>query len=236
MRNTFANVLSKNQVNYQNPGGKSALPSLDPASTANYYSQLAGLYAGYQNQLIALKQQRIGAKADFRDAAAQIRAQKVSDLASVENAAIERGVVGSSADLQNRIAVRGAAAAGIQSAKRGKLEAIAGTRIAAQQAGIDYFMGVQGLEAQKLAQQQQLLAQQLERNLIISGQETQMDALKGIYESLSQAMQQPSSVTNVTVQGGSGGWRKRYEAWLNAQQTYGQDSAGPVHGLGPHPH
>jgi hypothetical protein len=236
MRNTFANVLSKNQVNYQNPGGKSALPALDPASTANYYSQLAGLYAGYQNQLIALKQQRIGAKADFRDAAAQVRAQKVSDLASVENAAIERGVVGSSADLQNRIAVRGAAAGALQAAQREKLETIAGTRVAAQQAGIDYFMGAQGLEAQKLAQQQQQLAAQLERNLIISGQETQMDALRGIYESLSRAMQAPS-VTNVTVRGaGGGGWRKRYEAWLNAQQTYGQDSAGPVHGLGPHPH
>ena len=65
---------------------------------------------------------------------------------------------------------------------------VAGTRIAGQQAGIDYFMGVQGLEAQKLAQQQDLLAQQLQQNLIVSGQESQMDVLQQIYQSLSGAM------------------------------------------------
>jgi hypothetical protein len=187
MRNTLANTLSKNTIDYTNPGGASALPSLDPASTANYYSQLSGLYAGYQNQLLALKQQRIGARADFSAQAAQVRAQKVGDLASVENQSIERGISGSSADLQQRAGVEGAAAAGIQAAKRQRGETVSGTHIAGQQAGIDYFMGAQGLEAQKLAQQQQLLSDQLERNLIVSGQETTMDALKGIFESLSAA-------------------------------------------------
>jgi hypothetical protein len=84
MRNTFANTLSKNQVKYKNPGGASALPSLDPAATANYYSQLAGLYAGYQNQLTALKQQRVGARADFQAQAAQVNAEKIGGLADAE--------------------------------------------------------------------------------------------------------------------------------------------------------
>jgi len=183
-KNSMGNLLSKYTIDYTNPGGASALPSLDPAQTANYYRQLAGLYAGYQNQLLQLKQERIGAKADFRDAAAQIRAQKIGDLATVENQAIERGVLGSSADLQGRSAVRGAAEAGIQQARRTKLETIAATRLAGQAAGIDYFMGMQGLEAQKLAQQQQLLASQLQQNLIVSGQETQMDIMAAIYKSL----------------------------------------------------
>lgn len=183
-KNTFANILSKSQIDYTNPGGMSALPPLDPASTANYYSQLAGLYAGYQNQLQGLKLQRIGAKADFRDAAAGIRAQKIGDLASVENQQIERGLLGSSADLQQRTGVRAGAAAAIQTAKREKLMTIAGTRLEGQAAGINYFMGVQGLEAQKLAQQQTLLAQQLQQNLIVSGQESSMDVLQAIYESL----------------------------------------------------
>ena len=204
MRNTFANVLSKNKVDYQNPGGASALPSLDPASTANYYSQLAGLYAGYQNQLIALKQQRIGARADFQMAKAQVNAQKIGDLASVENQAVERGVLGSSADLQQRGAVRGAAEAGIQAAKQERMMTVAGTRIAGQQAGIDYFMGVQGLEAQKLAQQQDLLAQQLQQNLIVSGQESQMDVLQQIYQSLSGAMA-PQPAPRGGGGGGGGG-------------------------------
>lgn len=184
-RNTMANIMSKNQIDYSNPGGQSALPSLDPAQTANYYSQLSGLYAGYQNQLVALKQQRIGARADFQAQAAQVRAEKISNLATTENAAIENNMLGGTADLQNRIGVRATAAAGIQEAQRAKLETVAQTRIAAQGAGIDYFMGVQGVEAQKLAQQQQLLAQQYQNNLIVSGQETQMDAMKAIYRALS---------------------------------------------------
>lgn len=241
MRNTFANILSKNKVDYSNPGGASALPSLDPASTANYYSQLAGLYAGYQNQLIALKQQRIGARADFQAQAAQVRAQKIGDLATTENQSIERGVVGSSADLQNRAGVRGAAAAGIQAAKRQKLETIAGTRIAAQQAGIDYFMGAQGLEAQKLAQQQQLLAQQLQQNLIVSGQESQMDVLKQIYESLSGSIGGTTVNKTVNVNTGAGQAPGTYTdkqlqqilAQIEAQYGY---QSGPNHALGPHPH
>lgn len=184
MRNTFANVLSKNQVNYQNPGGAQALPSLDPASTANYYSQLAGLYAGYQNQLVALKQQRVGARAGFKAERAAIQAEKLTGLADAENAAIERGMLGGTADLQARTGVRAQAASAVAGAKSAMLQEVAQTRIGAQQAGIDYFMQSQGLEAQKLAQQQALLSDQLMQNLIISGQETQMDAMKGIYEAL----------------------------------------------------
>jgi hypothetical protein len=181
-RNTFANLLSKNQVDYQNPGGKSALPSLDPASTANYYQQLAGLYAGYQNQRAAFKLQRVGFRAGFQEAKAGIRAEKLAGLAGTENAAIERGIAGSSADLQGRADVRGAAAAAKVSAKNQMLQGVAGTRIGEQGAAIEYFMGAAGLEANKLAQQQQMLAQQLEQNTIISGQESQMDIIKQMYE------------------------------------------------------
>jgi hypothetical protein len=241
MRNTFANTLSKNKIDYQNRGGASALPSLDPASTANYYGQLAGLYAGYQNQLIALKQQRIGARADFASQRAQVNAQKIGDLAATENASIERGVLGSSADLQQRGAVRGAAEAGIQSAKQQKMMTIAGTKIAGQQAGIDYFMGVQGLESQKLAQQQTLLAQQLQNNLIVSGQESQMDVLKQIYKSLSGAMA-PTSGGGGNGGGGNGGKTKpgvytdaQLQQFMTAMEDdYGFQS-GPLHSVGPHP-
>ena len=184
LRNTFANALSKNKVDYSNPGGESALPALDPAQTANYYSQLAGLYSGYQNQLLGLKQQRVGLRADFMATKADVNAQKIGGLADTENAAIERGITGSSADLQARTGVRAGAEAAVQAAKRARMEGVAGTRLAAQQAGIDYFMGSQSIEAQKLAQQQQALAMQLQNNLIVSGQETTMDAMKAIYRAL----------------------------------------------------
>jgi hypothetical protein len=185
MRNTFANVLSKNKVDYTNKGGAQALPSLSPASTANYYGQLAGLYAGYQSQITALRNQRVGLRADFHEAVTGARGEKLAGLAAVENQSIERGVLGSSADLQERSDVRGTAEAQIRAAERARLEGVAANRLSQQQAGLDYYMGAQGLEAQKLAEQQQLLAQQLQQNSIISGQESQMDVLKAIYESLS---------------------------------------------------
>ncbi|MES2156026.1 MAG: hypothetical protein V4510_12910 [bacterium] len=204
LRNTFANALSKNKVDYSNPGGASALPALDPASTANYYSQLAGLYAGYQTQLAGLKQQRVGLRADFMATRADVQAQKIGGLADTENASIERGIAGSSADLQGRAGVRAGAEAAIQSAKRTRMEGVAGTRLAAQQAGIQYFMGAQGLEANKLAQQQQLLAQQLQNNLIVSGQETQMDALKAIYQSLINSGVSPRDAKAAVASAGTG--------------------------------
>lgn len=201
MRNTFANILSKNQVNYQNPGGQSALPSLDPAAEAAYYNQLAGLYAGYQTQLQGLKQQRVGIRADARMARTEVRAQKLADLAGTENAAIERGMLGGTADLQARAGVEATAAAGQAAISNQKLQGLAQNRIAAQQAGTEYFMGAAALEADKVAQQQMVLAQQLERNLIVSGQEAQLDALKGIYNALSNGLTTPGS-------GGGGAGRR----------------------------
>jgi hypothetical protein len=198
MRNTFANTLSNHKVDYKNPGGAEALPALDPATTANYYSQLAGLYSQYQTTLIGLKQQRVGLRAGFSEQKAGIRSEMLSGLAGAENAAIERGVTGSSADLQARADVRAGAAGATASAKRQMLEGVAATRLAAQQAGISYFQGSADLEAQKLAQQQATLAQQLQNNLIVSGQESQMDALRAMYE----------AIANSTT-GGRGGKKKK---------------------------
>lgn len=216
-RNTAANLFSKNTLNYQNPGGAQALPAMSPSQTANYYSQLAGLYAGYQNQLAALKLQRVGARADFRAQAADVRAQKLTGLADTENAAIERGVVGSSADLQARAGVRGAAETQLQSAKQQRAMTVAESRLGAQQAGTQYFMGVQGLEATKLAAQQEALSNQLEQNLIVSGQESTMNVLKAIYDSLTANYGGGGGGNG----GGGGGGNKPavfdYEAWRKAQ-------------------
>lgn len=184
MRNTAANLFSKNTIDYQNPGGLAALPATTPAQTANYYAQLGGLYAGYQNQLTAYKQQRLAARGAFQQTVAGIKAEKISGLATAENEAADRGVLGSSADLQGRTAVRADAMAQKQAAKGEFLQTAAQTRIGAQQAGIDYFMGAQGLEAERLAQQQDALAMQLQNNLIVSGQEQQADVMRAIYEAL----------------------------------------------------
>jgi hypothetical protein len=184
MRNTFANILSKNQVDYQNPGGTAALPALSPASTANYYSQLAGLYAGYQNTLAGAKLQRVGIRSGLKTDLAGIKAEGIEMKATAVNTALDRGIVGSTVDASARAGVDADVAGARAGARSEALQALAQNRLGVSQAGVDYFMGAQGLEAQKLAQQQEALAQQLQANLIISGNESNMDALKAIYKAL----------------------------------------------------
>lgn len=192
-RNTFANLLSHNKVDYQNPGGAAALPSLSPEQTANQYAQLAGLYSSYQNQLAALKQQRIGARAAFRTEAAGITAERRAGAMDVESDALERGIVGSSVQAVGMVENEAAAAAAKQAALTQKRTALADTRLAAQQAGTEYYQGVTGLQSQALAAQQSMLADQLANNLIVGGQENTMDILKAIYQAFAN------------LQGGGGG-------------------------------
>lgn len=188
MRNTFANVLSKNQVNYTNPGGAQALPALSPAQQANLSAQMQGLYAQYQADVLAAKQQRVGIRAGLMTARRDIRAERISEMAGTVNRALDEGTVGSSFDLSRRTGVV-AAAQRAQAAARAEAQAgVAQTRLQEQQAGINYFMGQQQLQAGALAQQQEALAQQLQNNLIISGQESSMDIMKAIYEAMSRGV------------------------------------------------
>lgn len=191
MRNTFANILSKNQVNYTNPGGGQALPALSPAQNANYYAQLGTMYAQYQTTLQALKQQRVGLRVDYRDQLAQIQQQKVAQLASTENAGIERGLAGSSAVSEQMAGVKGAAATAKAGAQRQMLQGVGQNLIQVQQAALGYAQGAQQLQQQKLTQQQELLAQQLQQNLIVSGQESTMDVYRAIYRAIVGANNQP---------------------------------------------
>lgn len=184
-RNTFAQLLSHNQVGGSNPGGAAALPSLDPASTANYYAQLSNLYSGYQQQLMALRQQRTGLKAGLRPELAGIKQDMIGGLAAEENAGIERGVSGSSASLQNLAGIRGQAESQAQAAKLNVRQGLADIALQRQAAGTAFSQGALQLEAQKLAQQQAALADQLSNNLIVSGQENTMDIMRAIYRAFS---------------------------------------------------
>lgn len=193
MRNTLANLQSHNKTTVGGPNGPtsgaSALPSLSPEQTAAYYSQMQAAYLEYENQRAQLKQQRVGLRAGLRENVAAIQSQKVAGLSGVENDAIERGVLGSSAELANRAGVRGEAAGAIAGAKREMRMGLAETRLGDQQAAIGLYSNVAQLESQKVAAQSQLLADQLEQNLIISGHESTMDMLRKLYEAQLAASQ-----------------------------------------------
>lgn len=183
-RNTLANILSKYKVDYQNPGGAAALPALSPADTAQYYAQLSGLAAQYQQQQADLRAQRVGLRAGFRTARAGIRLEEKFGLGRAESQALERGGVGSSVDVAGRARVRAEAVGAVAGAKEQMFQSLAQNRIAEQRAGLGFFQASQQLEANRLAAQQQDLVRQLSQNLVVSGQESQMDVLRAIYEQL----------------------------------------------------
>lgn len=184
LRNTLNNQQSKTRSAI---GGNAAaaLPPLDPASTANYYSQIQGLYSQYRQSLSALKAQRVGLRAGFRETRAGIRRDLQLGIADAEGQAIGMGMLGSSQDLEQRINIRANAAQQIAQARNEMRSGIADTRLAQQKAATDYFMGVTGVQSAALAQQQSQLADDLMNNLITSGAEQNANILKSIYESLS---------------------------------------------------
>lgn len=196
-RNTAANQLSKYQTDYQNPGGMAALPALSPAQTANQFAQLAGLAAQFENTVADLRQRRVGLKAGFRATAAGIKAQEMGSLSSTENSNISRGVQGSSGANASLIGVQADAATQTQAAKSQLYQGLAQSRIEQQRAAIDLFTGQTNVQAQGLAMQQDALANQLQNDLIISGQETQTDFVRQLYESLLAQVQGPGAPSAV---------------------------------------
>ena len=207
IRNTAANALSKLSDPFAGQGAKqgaggpgmAALPALSPGATASYYNQLGGLYSQYQTTLAGLRSQRMGIRANALQQRAGVRSEMISGLATAENAGIERGISGSSAELQGRADVRGAAAAGIAQIEADKLNQLGQLQNQKAQAAVGLYQGVTGLQAGVVAQQDEALAQQLQNNLIVSGQESQMDALKAMFDAQMAALQPP---------GGNGGKKK----------------------------
>lgn len=186
MRNTMANVLSKNKVDYSNPGGSAALPALSPQATAAYYGQLSSMMSGLQSKLQGYRLQRQGLKAGFQETRAGAKSQAIADMSGAVGDAIGRGVLNSSADLSARSGVRATQAQTVSDARNQLLQGLAQTRLSAQQDIIANQQGMQQLQANYVAQQQEALAQELQQNAIVSGQEASLDAIKAMYNAFMQ--------------------------------------------------
>lgn len=205
-RNGAANTYSKGTNPYA-PGASqgssnATLPALSPEQTQNYYQQLSGLASQYNDQLMALKQQRIGAKADFRSQLAVARQQEVAGIAQAEGSALGAGMVGSSSDLANRSGVQGSFAAQRQQLQQQKLDALIQSRLGAQQAATGYAQGVYALQGNMYAAQASAEAQAMANNTIISGQEAQMDFWRKMYQAQLSGQQTPQPVPTGYPMGG----------------------------------
>lgn len=212
-RNTAANIYSKYETDYSPKGGAQVLPALSPSATASYYSQLGGLHAQYSATLADLRSQRVGLRTNFASARAEAKAGVISGLAGVQNEADDRGVGGSSASSQAEIGVRAQGAADVANARNVLTQGFSQLASQKQQAGVALYQGVAGLQADALASQEEAAAQALQNNLIISGEETQMDALKAFYNGVQNSIAAagsppPGGGGNGGTGGGGGGGRQ----------------------------
>lgn len=169
---------------YQNPGGAAAIPASTPDQTAAYYAQLQALQSQYSTTIADARLQRVGVNASFRTDKAAVKATGIANMAGTVNSAMDRGISGSSIDYQARIGVKADTANQIAGLKNQRIQDLGALQIMRQQAASDLYTGQTGLAAQQLAQQQAALAQQLETNAIISGAESNVNAIKQLYDAL----------------------------------------------------
>lgn len=165
---------TRNAGTNQRSGNNGALPTTQPAATAvlppgqsaAFTQQLAALQSQYSQQLAAIKMQGGDIRAQRVSAFADIKANQIAGAVGAESSALQRGIVGSSADLGNRAGVVATAAGQRVDARSAAGSALAQLRVSQMQAGTDYSMGIAGVLADKAAAQQELANQRYQNGLI----------------------------------------------------------------------
>lgn len=122
-----------------------------PEMAAAWTSQRAALQTSYTSTLAALAGQRKNLQAKFKMDRAGINAQTVTNAVAAEGQAVERGVLGGSADVKNRIAVKSAGAAAIEAARLEKTQSIADNRQQEIQATYNMALGLAEIEGAQAA-------------------------------------------------------------------------------------
>lgn len=144
------------------------LPSAD--MVAAWTNQRAGLQYSYKSSLAALAGQRKNIQSRFRLDQAAIEAQTVTQAVAAEGQAVERGVLGGSADVKNRIAVKAAGAAQLEAARMEKQQAIADTRQREIQARYELASGLATISTQEaVARSQATINEMANGNIEVMG-------------------------------------------------------------------
>lgn len=122
-----------------------------PEMAAAFTSKLAALRQSYESNLASYAGQRKNIKAGFRQQVAGIRGQEVSSMVQAEGQAVERGVLGGSADVKNRIGIASQTAADIEAARLEKTQLLTETFQSAIQAANDYNVATADVGLQRTA-------------------------------------------------------------------------------------
>jgi hypothetical protein len=145
------NTLRNNKARYVN-----GMPALGPAAVAGLSSQMQGLTTNLAGAM-ALQKASIGAaKGTFTLAQQQARAAELQGVQSAQADALDRGMLGSSQDLENRAG----AVAGFAGAKNANIaaraQAIEQAKYAGNQAIGEYYTGVGQVQADAASKQAEL--------------------------------------------------------------------------------
>jgi hypothetical protein len=135
-------------------------PPLDPATAQGINEQKGLLLKQFGFNRENLKTQEGILKAGFKSQAGAIQQQFLQDLAGTEGAWLGRGLLGSSADIQQRLAVRANKQTALQEAKNILAQGMLSLKAQGQQSRLDLSMGLANLAAARAAAQQNALAQQ----------------------------------------------------------------------------
>lgn len=161
-RNTLRNNASKE-------GGLGFIPPLGPQQTFGYATQLSQLRGDYLTKLAELTQTAKGFRSQFRLDKANIIAARRQALGDASNSAIERGMLGSSVDVEGRAGVKAEAAAALAGARAAKKAGIQASKQQKLLASNLFHSGVLATLADKRAAQAAAAAQSFQNDEFDSG-------------------------------------------------------------------
>ena len=168
---------------------------LGPSQQSAYAGQLAALQAQYAQRVAALKVAGGGIRADRARAFADIRANRVQGAVAAEADALQRGIVGSSADLGARAGVVAEATNARVDARSLAAQQLAGNRVDMIGANTDFGLGVAGVIADKASAEAELANQRYMEGLIGAQTDTYQSLFKKYLARLIAAGKNPAGVS-----------------------------------------
>lgn len=162
-RETLINQRSK--YTYGTPG---PAPLLSPSATFGYATQVAGLQQNLAAAMALKRQQIQAARAAATLQRQQAVAQEISNMAGNVNSALDRGIVGSSIDLQARADTKtelGAARAAIVGERS---QAVGAAKLGGMQAVGQYYLGLGQVQADKANARAELALQAYQNDQLLA--------------------------------------------------------------------
>jgi len=152
-----------------------------PNSATAYGNQLAQLAQNYYSQLAIIAQQKGIIKGDFGVARAQAKTDAIGNMATTVNSGLDRGLSGSSIDLEARAGVDSQRATDIQAAIRARTQGMLGLSADRLAATNDYYTGIYGVQAAKASEEATMAAAALANDAVLrAGDETATGASSNI--------------------------------------------------------